>query len=163
MNGLTPRSRAYHYGSARIADHFIYRCYDADGVLLYVGCTNNVKRRMSMHLGNRANPQTASRWLKACMDRYEVEGPFDGREAGRNAEREAIRAEQPVFNIQERWHPYWMLIPDIAEYLISHGHFELAAETACSCWPEDLEDGAVSRICFPHNQIRRDMVTRAAA
>lgn len=154
MNGQTARSIAYHHGRTNHADHYVYRCYDSDGTLLYIGCTTDVARRIAGHLGGKSK-QVSSRWLAASIDRYEVDGPFDGRDAGRDAEREAIRTEQPLFNLQERRMPGWLLIPSIAEYLIEHGQIELALETACSCTCDDREDGTISSICVPHLAAKR--------
>ena len=114
MTGQTRRSRAHlerQMREQRIAaakaedkrfrdeeiEHFLYRCYDADGRLLYIGCTQDVEARMAVHHSSWQNP--ASAYLNMHMDRHEVEGPFVGRIAGRKAEREAIAAEAPMLNL----------------------------------------------------------------
>ena len=150
--GLTSRSRAYHVGPARYADHFLYRCYDADGLLLYIGCTNNVERRVAAHRRGDGH-SLASRWLSVFMTRHEVEGPFPGRDAGREAEREAIRTEQPLFNYQERKGPNlagWMTRRPIALYLVEQGHIALAVDTVCTCWRETRAAGAFDDWCAAH-------------
>jgi len=150
MDGLTSRSRALHSGPAVTAPHFLYRCYDKDGDLIYIGCTNDVARRMSAHRSSRA---TASRWLSLFMARYEVEGPFDGREAGREAEHRAIQLEQPLFNYQCRNDvgiAAWMTRRPIAQYLVERGHIELAAETVCGCCHEAREAGLYDENCVAH-------------
>lgn len=111
--------------------HYIYRCFDADGFLIYIGCTANVKQRMKNH---RSSPNRASRWLKACMASHTVSGPLAGLEAGRAAERDAIRAECPLFNVQERRDGApWTATIHAARYLVDRGHLELATETLCRC------------------------------
>lgn len=113
MDGQTPRSVAHAriQREKRIAaakaelkhiwdyerEHFLYRCYDADDQLLYIGCTHDVETRMSVHASSWQNP--ASAYLNLHMKRYEVEGPFIGRIAGRKAEREAIEHEAPFLNL----------------------------------------------------------------
>lgn len=126
--------------------HYLYRCYDTAGRLLYIGCTANVKRRMQGHKRCLGRGNRASQWLAACMDRVEVEGPFAGRDAGRAAERDAIQTEQPLFNFQERSgldFAAWMTRLPIARYLVEQGHRDLAIATACTCHPETLDDGTV--------------------
>lgn len=115
--GQTSRSAAYHSTSARVRSHYIYRCYDADGLLLYIGCTTNPKRRMSAH--KNGHTSQASRLLAACMDRYEVdEDSYETRDAGRDAEQAAIEAEQPLFNIQGRRSvPTWLAHIAMRRYL----------------------------------------------
>lgn len=76
--------------------HYVYRCYDAEGVLLYIGCSRDVEGRMAVHLSNWFNP--ASVHLRFHMDRYDsVEYP--DKETARRAERESIAAEAPLLNV----------------------------------------------------------------
>lgn len=149
-SGLTSRSRAYHFGPARHADHFVYRCYDAVDTLLYIGVTSNVKRRIAAH---RRGENDVGRWLVATMDRFEVEGPFRGRERGRDVERRAIQLEQPLFNYQDRADARiaaWMTRRPIALYLIDRGHLDLALATLCGCWPETKAVGGFDEWCAAH-------------
>lgn len=94
-----------HY-MADIAEHFIYRCYDADGRLLYIGCSNDVTTRMELHrsafnnrLRNLGRVPATSVELIARMARYEVSEPIKGRTAARAAEKAAIQAERPLLNV----------------------------------------------------------------
>lgn len=80
-----------------VTPHWLYRCYDAEGRLLYIGCTMDVANRMYLHRCGYSNP--ASAFLNRHMTRYEVEGPFVGRLSGHKAEREAIGAEAPLLNL----------------------------------------------------------------
>lgn len=73
----------------RRAPHELYRFYDANGDLLYVGITGSVQIRMSQH--RRTQPW----WdLVATMTVQR----FDSRRDSEIAERVAIRDEDPMFN-----------------------------------------------------------------
>lgn len=108
MNGQTPRSAAAHrrkvlaeldaqiLAAKERRTHYVYRCYDKAGQLLYIGCTEDVEARMQVHRSSWHNP--ASAYLSLHMDRYEVE-EIVGRTAARKAERAAIKAEAPLLNV----------------------------------------------------------------
>lgn len=67
----------------------LYRFYDADGRLLYVGCTVDLARRTSEH-------RQMSWWFQmVTKTRLQV---FVAEEAARAAEAVAIQEEQPAFN-----------------------------------------------------------------
>jgi predicted GIY-YIG superfamily endonuclease len=69
----------------------IYRWYDADGMLLYIGITGAFATRQSSHIKR-------SSWAKfAAKSRVEW---IDGRCDAELLEIEAIKAEQPLFNYQ---------------------------------------------------------------
>lgn len=86
------------------ADHFLYRCYDAQDELLYIGCTTDIEGRMGLHVSAYVNrfrsrvPQTSVE-LVSRMVRYEVSDPIKGRQAARAAEKAAIQGELPVLNV----------------------------------------------------------------
>ncbi|MEO1720939.1 MAG: hypothetical protein AAFR84_00890 [Pseudomonadota bacterium] len=67
----------------------LYRHYDADGVLLYVGIALNHVSRLSQHMASAS-------WFYEIA-RIEVEH-FDSRLAAETAERIAIRDERPLHN-----------------------------------------------------------------
>lgn len=67
----------------------LYRHFDAQGVLLYVGITARPERRAEQH-------RARSRWWR-FVGRSEVEW-FDSSKEAAQAERDAIHAEEPVFN-----------------------------------------------------------------
>lgn len=76
--------------------HYVYRVYDADGRLIYVGSTRNLTQRLRMH----AYGYTAwwnSQAVKTVAKVYKTE-----REA-RDAESAAIRSERPRWNITGKW------------------------------------------------------------
>lgn len=79
--------------------HVVYRCYDRDGLLLYIGCTSDVVARMAAHMASAHNP--ASRVLILRMARYELEEHPD-RESAQAAERAAIYAEAPLANLHHQ-------------------------------------------------------------
>lgn len=69
--------------------HHVYRIKSWTGLLLYVGCTNDVDRRLAEHA--RRSP-----WYvlgKSC-ESY----AYIGQAAALSAERDAIRTERPLFN-----------------------------------------------------------------
>lgn len=71
--------------------HVVYRCYDRDGALLYIGATGNLAKRLDKHRGSSVwHPRIA---------RVESE-PFPSLQAALAAERSAIREEQPPYNIR---------------------------------------------------------------
>lgn len=78
-------------------EHYVYRVFDADDRLLYVGCARNVDERMRMH----QIPSTQSRasvGIALHGDRVTSE-EFPNRATARAAEAAAIRAESPLLNV----------------------------------------------------------------
>lgn len=69
----------------------VYRAYDADDRLIYVGATGNIERRLSNH--------RSTSWWSSLARRVEVERHPAMPDALR-AETEAIRTERPAFNMQ---------------------------------------------------------------
>jgi len=76
--------------------YVVYRCYDRDGRLFYIGSTGDIVSRMAVHRSSRANP--ASTQLSLHMARYQVE-EFPSESDARRAERLAIAAEAPLLNV----------------------------------------------------------------
>jgi predicted GIY-YIG superfamily endonuclease len=70
--------------------HYVYRCYDQAGKLLYVGCTRDVEKRMQTHRYN-------SPW-HGEMSRTTAQ-MFTDQPSALVAEREAIEREHPQFNV----------------------------------------------------------------
>lgn len=71
---------------------YVYRCWAADGRLLYIGCTQYPERRIREH-------QKRAAWASEMVE-HEFEGPYRYFE-GFAVERAAIEAEAPEFN--KRW------------------------------------------------------------
>lgn len=69
--------------------HFVYRLYDAQDRLLYIGVTGNPKKRMQQHAREKKWWGEVSRTAVQC---------FDTREESEAAEAEAIASEGPVYN-----------------------------------------------------------------
>ncbi|MFF2650558.1 GIY-YIG nuclease family protein [Streptomyces sp. NPDC058045] len=68
----------------------LYRIYDASGVLLYVGITQNVEERWTAHERDKSWwPQVAAKTVEW----------FDTRPLALAAERYAVREESPVHNV----------------------------------------------------------------
>lgn len=69
----------------------LYRFFDSDGTLLYVGITDNTKERFYQH------STTKPWWSSVASQRIEW---LDTREEALAAERVAIRGERPIWNIK---------------------------------------------------------------
>lgn len=69
----------------------LYRFFDADDALLYVGITVNLPIRLRAH---------AHKGWHAETRRITVDW-FDTEDAAREAERQAIRSERPLHNVQQ--------------------------------------------------------------
>jgi predicted GIY-YIG superfamily endonuclease len=74
--------------------HSVYRLYDDANRLLYIGCTRDLDLRLYMHDGYY---NTTSLAFRGLVDRVETV-EYENRAAARQAEREAIQAESPLFN-----------------------------------------------------------------
>lgn len=70
--------------------HYLYRCVDASGRLVYVGIARDLAVRLEQHT-------TTSWWADQVVKVRAVVLP--DREAARDAERRAIRDEQPLWNL----------------------------------------------------------------
>lgn len=76
----------------RLSGEYVYRCFDVEGRLLYVGLSNDVRNRWKQH---RAN----STWFDAAV-RFTLTGPFTDRTAAARYEVETIQAESPLHNVR---------------------------------------------------------------
>jgi predicted GIY-YIG superfamily endonuclease len=74
--------------------HYVYRCYDAAGQLLYVGCSKNPQRRIKEHTFTRT-------WWTDRIARVVLK-VFPDRLLALLAEEQAIKAEHPIHNRQFR-------------------------------------------------------------
>lgn len=73
--------------------HYVYRMYDEDSQLLYVGISKTLATRLTQH--HRDKP-----WSHEIAS--VVGKRYSSRDAARAAEIEAIRTENPRYNIQDR-------------------------------------------------------------
>lgn len=73
-----------------VRDHFVYRAFDVDGQVLYIGCTQNLKQRWRSHHYERPAVVLAA-------VRCKIQGPFTKSKA-LAIEAAAIRSENPPFN-----------------------------------------------------------------
>jgi len=89
----------------------LYRCYDAAGALLYIGTTENIKKRLKMHEGQ-------SFW--AADVAHTTCEQYEGGYAARAAERQAIAKERPLYNVMCN-------APD-ARYVIPDGAIDIIVE-----------------------------------
>jgi predicted GIY-YIG superfamily endonuclease len=74
---------------------YLYRHWDAEGRLLYIGITHYLQQRAEDHI------KAQRPWLSQVA-RVSVE-EWATREDSADAEREAIRTEQPIWNRTYKW------------------------------------------------------------
>lgn len=73
----------------------LYRLYDAEGLLLYIGMTGNLTQRLSQHQSDK------SWWNEVAA--IKVQRWFGNRDELALAELTAIRTEDPRYNIFRGW------------------------------------------------------------
>lgn len=76
--------------SEEAVPYTVYRLYDADDRLLYVGCTAHRMSRIEQHESKAWWPEVA----------FVVVSHHPSRAAARRAEDDAIEAEDPVYNVR---------------------------------------------------------------
>ena len=76
------------------AVHWVYRCYDTDGRLIYVGCTMELAKRLDTH-------HRSSWWADQVANVKATVHPNYA--AALRIERKAIREEHPRWNVGVRW------------------------------------------------------------
>ena len=81
---LPPKARR-----ARTEDHLLYRFFDTEGVLLYVGITYDLSMRFSQHSVERG---WWGQWAYSTVVRYYSRATLEA------AERKAIKSEKPLHN-----------------------------------------------------------------
>lgn len=86
--------RGYH-PTPRARVHFVYRCYDTAGDLIYVGCSVNPVARVE---GHRLN----SWWGNQIATVRNL--VFPNGDVALYQERKAIYEEKPKHNIKNRWY-----------------------------------------------------------
>lgn len=79
--------------------HYVYRCFSADGDLLYVGVARNVADRMFHHLQMCNSGKQPNGTLRRLMVRHES-SRYPTKLEARTAERQAIATEAPLLNRQ---------------------------------------------------------------
>lgn len=77
------------YERLAATEHYVYRAWDESGLLLYIGCSVNVQRRMSGH-------RSGSMWARFA-ETITVDGPYPTKAEGRAAEHAAIESEGSFF------------------------------------------------------------------
>jgi predicted GIY-YIG superfamily endonuclease len=105
--------------------HILYRLFNSDGALLYIGITNDIQSRFLQH-------SVGAVWWRD-ISRCTTDSEFDSRYELEQAEQAAIRAEAPWYNVvgnpHQRQHPSEFergrLWADIAQGLVDR-HREIA-------------------------------------
>lgn len=80
-------------------DQVLYRYFDHDGVLLYIGITVNASARKSAHATSDSS-NLSTRWWKLRDPSRDVAQTYRSRVEVELAEAVAIRGERPKFNLQ---------------------------------------------------------------
>lgn len=108
----TPKPRARRPRTNKAT--WVYRYFDADDVLLYIGITDNLENRLDDHA-------RSSSWMdfavRSTLDRHER------RAEAEEAEIAAIRAERPLFNLAHNDEPG--AERRLVDYLIEHDRRDL--------------------------------------
>lgn len=132
------------------APHFVYRAFDSYGHLLYVGCTKDAKKRLATH--RRGAP-----WFRFA-ETIGIAGPYDGRDAARAIESEAIDTEGPYFNCtSEQTRALLANLNEAKQMLWRRGWFEPQADTDGIDWRTDTEgwDAAFEAVAEGQDAWRR--------
>ncbi|NIL77676.1 hypothetical protein RhoFasB10_03827 [Rhodococcus sp. B10] len=79
-----------------VRNHFVYRAFDKDGRLLYVGCSSRPLTRWNEH-------RSSSPWWTSKARTFRMQGPYCYRTA-RGIEREALRSEDPLYGWTPKRH-----------------------------------------------------------
>lgn len=85
-------------------EHFVYRCYDADGVLLYVGATSDLPRRIRVHGYRRQCTQHLPTGSLGERMAFWVAERHPNRVSAFIAERKVIETELPLLNTRNKEH-----------------------------------------------------------
>jgi hypothetical protein len=145
--------RADFYSTTGRKDAVVYRAYDAEGRLLYVGCTVDFKARMKAHEGQAHN--TSPWWPYAVHIERDAPRPFS---VARDNEARAIREESPWFNGREqdqvqRWRGVFHRAFAAAIPPCGDGYAHL--------WFDHEDDGSCGRTREDHDRAER--IATAAA
>ena len=71
---------------------YVYKAFDRQDRLLYVGVTSDLDARFAAH-------RSTSQWWP-YMSRHSLIGPFENRADALAAERDLIKSERPLYNVQ---------------------------------------------------------------
>ena len=77
--------------------HYVYRVFDADDRLLYIGCTDDPGSRLQVHMSSWGNPSSAYLIMRGA--RWDWGQPIAGKVAARAEEKRAIGDEAPLLNV----------------------------------------------------------------
>lgn len=84
------------------ARHYVYRCFDSAGDLLYIGATSNLPERMREHRRPAPRGLTHPIFTLAKRMAFWLANEYPTRAEAFAAERAAIRAEDPELNTKHR-------------------------------------------------------------
>lgn len=96
--------------------HFVYQAFDADGLLLYIGCTGKPGNRYRAHMSGNGD---ARGWFDSFVTNWRVSGPYT-KEAALALEKRLIAERHPIWNGHTPGNLYGNR-GLIADYLAFHG------------------------------------------
>ncbi|MEU5097594.1 GIY-YIG nuclease family protein [Streptomyces sp. NPDC020996] len=126
----TPPDQTTSHDEAEAERTALYRCFDADEDLLYVGITKDPAQRWEQH---RNKP----RWRDVAVRVVEW---YDNRAAAESAERKAIQNEGPRYNVQHNRRP---AAPAVLEALAAP---KRSHRTLADLYPDGISDAQARRI-----------------
>jgi len=89
--------------------HYVYRLFDADARLIYIGCTYNVESRLKSH--------RHVMWWAPQIARIKIT-VHPTKAAAHEVERAAITAEKPRWNVNGKWAARsTFTVQDYADYI----------------------------------------------
>lgn len=107
-------------------EHFVYRMWDEDNALLYIGCTKNLPRRIANHRSSKS-------WGKQVV-RILAEGPYTKDEA-LLLETTAIESENPLHAMSNQQVGRFAAARAIAARKAAHAAGERCASRCRQCEP----------------------------
>lgn len=97
--------------------HYVYEAYDADGLLLYIGCTGRPRDRYRAHMAG--DPGGLNGWFHPFVTHWRVSGPY-AKETALRIESQRIDERHPIWNGQTYRNPVARKAAT-NEYLAFHG------------------------------------------
>lgn len=98
LNGIIRGTKGRPPKSGEDGPHYVYRCFDAEDRLIYVGCTRDLNTRRLAHSHNS--------WWYPQMVSHRVT-IYPDRETALRVERGAIIFEQPLWNVRHQVFRTW--------------------------------------------------------
>jgi predicted GIY-YIG superfamily endonuclease len=126
--------------------HYVYRLFDQDGRLIYIGCTYSPEARIKQH--------RTTMWWGDQITRVKIT-VHPNKPAAHAVELAAIHSDKPRWNINSKWvHNHSWTAQDFADYIKAH---ELSREHMTSARQDRINEA--KRLM----DLRREEELKAAA